>query len=184
MHDVEVIERPEAARAALDPTRARLLRELATPHSAASLAAKLGIPRQKLNYHLRQLEAHGLVELHDTRTHGGLTERVLAATAEAFFVDPALGGGEIGGDRLSARYLIAVAARAVREVGRLARHGPVATLTIDTEIGFATPQDRAAFADELTAAITQLAAKYHHDDGRPHRLVVAAHPLPEEDDSA
>jgi DNA-binding transcriptional ArsR family regulator len=185
MHDVEVIERPEAARAALDPTRGRLLRELATPHSAASLAAKLGIPRQKLNYHLRQLEAHGLVELHDTRAHGGLTERVLAATAAAFFVDPALGGGEHSArdDRLSARYLIAVAARAVREVGRLARRGPVATLTIDTEIGFASPDDRAAFADELTAAITQLAAKYHHDDGRAHRLVVASHPLPEEDES-
>lgn len=182
MLDVEVIESAAAARSALDPTRARLLRELATPQSAAMLGAKLGIPRQKLNYHLRQLEAHGLVELHDTRTHGGLTERVLAATAAAFFVDPALGGGEItAGDRLSARYLVAVAARAIREVGKLARRGPVATLTIDTEIGFATPADRAAFADELAAAVTQLAAKYHHDDGRAHRLVVAAHPLPEED---
>jgi DNA-binding transcriptional ArsR family regulator len=199
MLEVEVIEGAEAARSALDPTRARLLRELATPHSAASLAAKLGIPRQKLNYHLRQLEAHGLVELHDTRTHGGLTERVLAATAAAFFVDPALGGDARAGnavaggagarpdaaaDHLSARYLIAVAARAVREVGRLARRGPVATLTIDTTIGFATPDDRAAFADELTAAVTQLAAKYHHDDGRAHRLVIAAHPLPEEDETA
>jgi DNA-binding transcriptional ArsR family regulator len=206
MLDVEVIESAEAARSALDPTRARLLRELATPHSAASLAAKLGIPRQKLNYHLRQLEAHGLVELHDTRPHGGLTERVLAATAEAFFVDPALGGGAVAagrdavaaeggavaaagvpadaGDRLSARYLIAVAARTVREVGRLARRGPVATLTIDTEIGFASPQDRVAFADELTATVTRLAAKYHDDDGRGHRLVVAAHPLPEEDPAA
>jgi DNA-binding transcriptional ArsR family regulator len=185
MHDVEVIESASAARSALDPTRSRLLRELATPQSAAMLGAKLGIPRQKLNYHLRQLEAHGLVELHDTRAHGGLTERVLAATAAAFFVDPALGGGDAArDDRLSARYLIAVAARAVREVGRLARRGPVATLTIDTTIGFATPGDRAAFADELTAAVTELAAKYHHDDGRAHRLVVAAHPLPEEDDSA
>jgi len=183
MLDVEVIESPAAAITALDPIRSRLLRELATPHSAASLAARLGIPRQKLNYHLRQLEAHGLVELHDTRAHGGLTERVLTATAAAFFVDPALGGGDPASreDRLSARYLIAVAARAIREVGKLARRGPVATLTIDTEIGFATPADRAAFADELTAAVTQLAAKYHHDDGRAHRLVVAAHPLPEED---
>jgi DNA-binding transcriptional ArsR family regulator len=182
MLDVEVIESAEAARSALDPTRARLLRELATPHSAASLAAKLGIPRQKLNYHLRQLEAHGLVELHDTRAHGGITERVLTASASAYVLDP--GAPPAGDDRLSARYLIAVAARAVREVGRLARRGPVATLTIDSEIGFATPADRVAFAAELAAAVTELAAKYHHDDGRAHRLVVAAHPLPEEDDSA
>jgi DNA-binding transcriptional ArsR family regulator len=179
MHDVEVIEDAEAARAALDPVRARLLQELAMPQSAAMLAARLDIPRQKVNYHLRRLEAHGLVVLHEERAHGGITERVLSATANAYVLDP--GAPPPGADRLSARYLIAVAARAVREVGRLARRGPVATLTLDTEIAFATPSDRAAFADELTAAVASLAAKYHHDDGRPHRLVVAAHPLPEED---
>src|SRR5215813_12000540 len=101
MLDVEVIDSPAAAIAALDPIRARLLRELATPRSAAMLAATLGIPRQKLNYHLRQLEAHGLVTLHEERAHGGLTERVLAATAQAYAIDPGI--GEPGGDRLSAR---------------------------------------------------------------------------------
>ena len=54
------------------------------------------------------------------------------------------------------------------------------TLTIDTQIGFRSAADRAAFADDLTAAVLDLAGRYHHDDGRPHRLVVAAHPLPEE----
>ena len=54
------------------------------------------------------------------------------------------------------------------------------TFTSDTRIGFASAAARAAFADELTAAVLDLAARYHHDDGRPHRLVVAAHPLPEE----
>jgi DNA-binding transcriptional ArsR family regulator len=180
MHDVEVIEDAGAAITALDPMRARLLAELATPQSAAMLAARLGVPRQKLNYHLRRLEAHGLVALAEERAHGGITERVLAATARSYVLDPQAEAP--AGDRLSARYLIAVAARAVREVGRLARRGPVATLTLDTEIGFATPQDRAAFAEELTAAVTRLAAKYHHDGGRPHRLVVAAHPIPKEDE--
>ena len=52
------------------------------------------------------------------------------------------------------------------------------TLAIDTEIRFRSAEDRAAFADELTAAVLELAARYHHDDGRPHRLVVAAHPTP------
>jgi hypothetical protein len=28
--------------------------------------------------------------------------------------------------------------------------------------------------------VLDLAARYHHDDGRPHRLVVAAHPRPSE----
>jgi DNA-binding transcriptional ArsR family regulator len=180
MREIEVIEDAGAAVTALDPMRARLLAELAQPHSAATLAAKLGVPRQKVNYHLRRLEAHGLVALDHERTHGGLTERVLAASAKAYVLAPRAEAPS--GDRLSARYLIAVTARAVREVGRLARRGPVATLTIDTEIGFATPRDRAAFADELTAALTQLVAKYHHDDGRVHRLVVAAHPIPKEDE--
>src|SRR5882757_4665735 len=121
MHDVEVIEDAEAARASLDPTRARLLAELATPQSAAMLAKTLGIPRQKLNYHLRRLEAHGLVALAEERAHGGITERVLAATARSYVLDP--GADPPAGDRLSARYLIAGAARLVREVGRLA-HEP------------------------------------------------------------
>jgi hypothetical protein len=46
--------------------------------------------------------------------------------------------------------------------------------------GCASAEDRAAFAEELTAAVVELAAKYHHDDGRMHRLVVAAHPKPKE----
>ena len=183
MPDVEVIEDARAAIVALDPLRARLLAELTRrPQSAAALAVLTGVPRQKVNYHLRLLEAHGLVALAEERAHGGLTERVLTATAPAFFVDPAaLSAGPPAADRLSARYLIALAARVVREVGRLARRGPVATLAIDTEIGFASPQDRAAFTDELAAAVTGLVSKYHHDDGRPHRLVVAAHPIPKED---
>ena len=57
MQDVEVIESAEAAAAALDPARARLLGELAVPASAAGLAARVGIARQKVNYHLKELEA-------------------------------------------------------------------------------------------------------------------------------
>jgi DNA-binding transcriptional ArsR family regulator len=190
MLDVEVIDDPAAAVVALDPVRARLLAELAEPASAAALAKRVGIPRQKLNYHLRILEAHGLVEIAEERKHGGITERVLPATAHAYGVSPgALGDAQVdpakSADRLSARYLIALAARLVREVGTLARRADetdkrLPTLALDTEIGFATPADRAAFTDELAQTITALAAKYHHDDGRPHRLVVAAHPTPQE----
>ena len=89
MLDVEVIEDPAAAAVALDPVRARLLAELAEPASAAALAARVGLPRQKVNYHLRTLEAHGLVELADERRWGGLTERLLVATAASYVVSPA-----------------------------------------------------------------------------------------------
>ena len=45
--DVEVIEDPAAAVVALDPVRARLLAELAEPASAATLAARLGLPARR-----------------------------------------------------------------------------------------------------------------------------------------
>lgn len=190
MHDVEVIEGGEAAAAALDPVRARLLRELAVPASAAGLAARVGISRQKVNYHLRTLEAHGLVELSEERKHGGITERVLQASATSYVVSPAAVSAsaadpDTNHDHLSAGYLIALAGRVVREVGAMTRRAGVSgtrvpTLTIDTQVGFRSAEDRAAFADELTATVLDLAARYHHDDGRPHRLVIAAHPRPEE----
>jgi DNA-binding transcriptional ArsR family regulator len=190
MRDVEVIEDPAAAAVALDPIRARLLAELVEPASAAALATRVGIARQKVNYHLRALEAHGLVELAEVRTWGGITERRLRATAATYVVSPAALREDAvdpdrAADRLSARYLVAVAGRLVREVGALAGRAEaigqrLPTMAIDTEIRFRSAEDRAAFADELTAAVLELAARYHHDDGRPHRVVVAAHPKPEE----
>ena len=56
----------------------------------------------------------------------------------------------------------------------------VATFALDTEIRFAGAAARAAFADELTRAVTALVSKHHVAEGSPHRLVVAAHPIPKE----
>ena len=189
--DVEVIDDPAAAAAALDPVKSRLLGELSEPASAAALATRLGIPRQKLNYHLRSLEDHGQVRVAEKRQWGGLTERLLIATAASYVVSPsALGpvASDPGrrADRLSAGYLISLAARVVREVSQLVRRAKeadkrLATLAIDTEIRFRSPADRAAFSDELAGAVTQLVSRYHDPTapgGRAHRLVVVAHPLP------
>lgn len=192
MLDVEVIEEPAAAAAALDPVRASILSALVEPGSATTVATALDLPRQKVNYHLRTLEQHGLVELIEERPRRGLTERVVRATARGYVVSPGAlgrsGADPARTDRLSTRYLIAVAARLVREVGLLARRADAAgrrlpTLTIDTEIRFASAAQRAAFTAELTRAVTALAADYHDEtaaSGRWHRLVVAAHPKPGE----
>jgi DNA-binding transcriptional ArsR family regulator len=196
MVDVEVIDEPAAAVVALDPVRARLLAELAEPGSAATLANRLGLPRQKVNYHLRTLEEHGLVRLAEERRWGGLTERLLVATATSYVVSPAALGEAAtdpakSQDRLSARYLIALAARMVREVGLLARRAEsnrqrLATLALDSEISFRSAAERAAFAEELTATVTRLVARYHDASAlgsRAHRLVVAAHPVPDPKDT-
>jgi DNA-binding transcriptional ArsR family regulator len=189
MLDVAVIDDAAAAEASLDPMRARLLAELAEPASAAGLAARLDLPRQKVNYHLKTLERHGLVELTEERKRGNLTERVMRATAAAYVISPATlprlePDPSRAPDQLSARWLVALAARTVREVGELMRRAAgakqrVATYAVDAEIRFASAADRAAFAAELTETVTRLVAAYHAGDeteGRDHRLVVALHP--------
>jgi len=195
MLDIQVIDDPAAATVALEPMRSRLLSEMAIPASAATLAARVGLARQKVNYHLRALEAHGLVRLAQERKWGGLTERLLVATAASYVVSPgALGPVAVDPsrdvDRLSASYLIALGARVVREVGDLVRRAKeagkrLATLSIDTEVRFRSATDRAAFTSELTEAVTKLVSKYHDESapgGRAHRLVIVAHPLPEKPD--
>lgn len=191
MLDVEVIEDPAAAVVALDPVRARLLAELVEPASASAVAGRLGLPRQKVNYHLRALEAHGLVHPVGERRWGGLTERVLAASAASYVVSPAAMGAAASdparaADRLSARYLVALAARVVREVAALVRVAERAgkrlpTLAVDTEVRFRSAAERADFTRELAATVTELVARYHDPaapGGRAHRLLVAAHPIP------
>ena len=126
MIDVEVIENPAAATVALDPVRSVLLAELSEPASASQLALRVGIARQKVNYHLHALEKHGLVQLAQERMWGGLTERLLVATAFSYVVSAsALGPVAVDPsreiDRLSASYLIALGARVVHEVGDLVR---------------------------------------------------------------
>jgi DNA-binding transcriptional ArsR family regulator len=189
MLDVAVIEDPAAAEASLDPVRARLLSALSEPGSATTLAARAGLSRQQANYHLRALERHGLVELVEERRKGNCTERVLRATAASFVISPTALADvapdpERAPDQLSARWLLALAARLVREVGELitratAARKPLATFAIDSEIRFASAADRAAFAAELSDAVTGLVGKYHDETatgGRKHRLIVAVHP--------
>ena len=77
----------------------------------------------------------------------------------------------------------------VREVGALVRRAKtedkrLATLSVDTQVRFRSPKERAAFTEELSGAIAALVSKYHDDSapgGRAHRLVLVAHPLPHTD---
>ncbi|HKE81357.1 MAG TPA: helix-turn-helix domain-containing protein [Solirubrobacteraceae bacterium] len=189
MHDVATIDDPAAAEASLDPVRARLLAALAEPGSATTLAAEIGLSRQKVNYHLRALERHGLVELVEERRKGNMTERVLQATAASYVISPAALSAvapdpDRSPDQRSARWLLALSGRLVREVGELiagatAARKRLATFAIDTEVRFASAADRAKFAEEITTAVTGLVAKYHDEGaegGRRHRLIVALHP--------
>jgi hypothetical protein len=118
-----------------------------------------------------------------------MIERVMGATASSYVISPATFAAfapdpDRAPDQLSALWILALAARLVKEMGELiarARraHRPLATFAIDTEVRFGSASDRARFAAELADAIDGLASKYHDEratGGRRHRLIVALHP--------
>jgi DNA-binding transcriptional ArsR family regulator len=180
-----------AARAAamLHPLRLRILAALREPGSATTLATALGLPRQKVNYHLRALEKHDLVDLVEERRRGNCTERVLRARARSFVLSPRAVGAlaadpaEIE-DRFSSAYLTALLGRALEDVGDLRERADragkrLATFSLQTEVRFASPEARAAFTGELAGQVARLAAKYHDesaDGGRRFRFLLGAWP--------
>src|SRR5215207_7289565 len=126
-----------AAAAMLDPTRLAILGRLREPGSAASVAAQLGAPRQRIGYHVRELERVGLVSTVDERAHGGLVERLVQASAAAYVVAPqALGpvapDPSAITDRFSTAYQLAVAARILRDLSELRGRAERARKTVPT----------------------------------------------------
>lgn len=187
---VGVLGGAERLSAVLSPLRRRMLECLEEADSASGLARKLGLPRQKINYHLRKLESAGLVELAEERARRGCTERYLRLTARAFVISPEFLGAlaadpERIRDQHSSAYLVAMAARVVRDVatlraGAAQREQRLATMAMETEISFASPADFKAFTEEVAAEVLRLSAKYHRADlagSRPIRFVAGAHPV-------
>ena len=197
MLDVDVISDPAVAEVALAPMRSRLLAELVTPASASMLAVRVGLPRQKINYHLQALKQHGLVDLVEERAKGNMTERLYQASAASYVISPAAlpavapDPGERG-DHMSAAWLLALGARLVHDLGQLIvgarRAGKrLATFAIDSEIRFADAQSRARFAAELAELTADLVSRYHDESGahgRRHRLVIALHPYVKKETAA
>jgi DNA-binding transcriptional ArsR family regulator len=188
--DIEVLDEPGSAAALLRPLRRRILAELREAGSAASVARRLGVPRQKVNYHLRTLEEQGLVVLVEERRRGNCVERLVRATAKSYFISPqALGSLEAdpseGADAYSASRLISLASRVARDVAALRDHAPRSgagpdTLSLETEVRFRNTAERDAFAVELAEALGRLTAKYHDErvasTARAFRLVVGGYP--------
>lgn len=192
---VDVIDDAERAHVLLHPARLELLENLAEPSSAAALARRLGRPRQRVNYHLRELEGQRLVELVAEHRKGSVVERVYRRTGRGYTISAAVLGRLATSpadvqDRFSSSYQIALASRAVRDLGMLqvaAREADkrLTTLSLDGVVRFASPESRAAFAEELSRAVADLIEKYHDEsapDGREFRLYAGAYPRPLETD--
>jgi len=187
---IQVIQSASSAEKLLKPERLRMLELLAEPGSATRIAKRLTLPRQTVNYHLRELEKEGFVEFVEQRPKGNCLERFLRATARSYVISPqALGalGIDAGGlrDRFSAAYLISAASRAIRDVSILRQRADKAgktlgTLTIETEIYFANAAERHEFTEELADCVARLAMKFHKpkaEEGRSFRLVLGAYPV-------
>ena len=152
----------DTALVALAPIRRRILSALIEPASAAGLAGQLGLPRQNIGYHLNALEAAGLVRLAGERRKRGFTERLFVAARNPV-LDPALlqasphPDAVDAQDRHAADHLIAAASTLVRDVARMrqaadAEGSRLLTLTVEADVGFATPADFDAFTEDVSRA--------------------------------
>ncbi|GAA5042750.1 DNA-binding transcriptional ArsR family regulator [Thermocatellispora tengchongensis] len=181
---VEVVRGEGRLRGGLSPLRRRLLEELREPASASALAERLGEKRQRVNYHLRELEKSGLVELVELRPRRGFTERVVRATARAVVVQPEVAGDleGVSQDRFAVDMLLAAAARTLGDVAAMRERAEAAgkrlvTFTIEADVGFERPADIERFAAELTELVAGLAEKYESGrDRHRYRIVVGGHP--------
>jgi DNA-binding transcriptional ArsR family regulator len=195
MSVLEIVESPERAGVLLDETRLRLVRELAEPDSAAGVARRLNLPRQRVNYHLRELEKAGFLKLVEERRKGNCTERLVRATARSYLVSPgAMGPIEPDPasmrDRFSLPYLVGVAARMISDLATLKRRAAktgrtVSTLTLQVDVRFASSADRDAFGEDVAGEIARLVREYHNDsdpDGRVHRMMIGVYPAVTEDE--
>jgi DNA-binding transcriptional ArsR family regulator len=185
MAGVQLLDAPDQVRLALTPIRRRLLQRLREPASATQVAAELGLGRQRVNYHLRALEQAGLLEVVEERQRRGEVERVLAARADAFVIDPAVmsGPGAEVQDRHAAEHLVQTAAGVVRDVTRMQSAAQredkrLLTFTLETEVAFAAPADIERFTERLAAVLAAAAAEFHADGGRRYRVVAGGHPAP------
>ena len=185
MKSVDVVRGGEL-RGGLTSLRREVLEALCEPGSASTLAPRLGESRQRINYHLRELEKAGLVELVEERPRRGFTERVVRATARAVLVEPEVVGdlATATQDRFAADMLIAASTRTAQCVAEMRGKAQAAgkrlvTFTIEADVGFETAADIERFVGELADRVAELAAKYESPRARRrYRVVAGGHPAP------
>lgn len=183
---LDVIEDPARALVLLHPLRRLLLERLVQPASGATLARGLGEPRQRVNYHLRELERAGLVELVEERSHGSVTERVLRRSGQAYAIAPSALGAlgcppPARRERGSVAYQVDLCQRTLGElIPRLAAAKEVSGSSgLELELRVAGPERLAACANELAEAVADVFLQFHERDaadGIDVRLYLGLYP--------
>jgi DNA-binding transcriptional ArsR family regulator len=183
---VHVVEDIGALHVLGHPLRVRILEALREPGSAATVAREVGEARQKVNYHLKELERVGLVAPVGERRSGNFIETLYEAVARSFLVSPRVAWSDPRRvDTLRQQHslerLVMVGGQLERDaislLDRAAFDGEqIASAAVEVDVHFADARDRAAFLDEYLAAVQQLCDRYGNREGLPYRVVMAAHP--------
>jgi predicted ArsR family transcriptional regulator len=183
---IDVVQPAERLRGGMSPLRRSVLEQLKEPASAVGLATRLGASRQRVAYHIRELEKAGLVEVVEERARRGCTERIVRLTARAVVLAPEVIGdlATTGQDRFAADVLLAISARTVNDVAAMRQRADaqgrrLITFAVEADIGFDQPADIERFADRLAESLMGLATEF--DTGRTdhrYRVIVGGHPMP------
>jgi DNA-binding transcriptional ArsR family regulator len=195
----------EPAQAAIllhHPLRLKILAALLEPDSATGVARRMKLPRQTVNYHVRELARARLLARAGRRRRRHLFEQCYVATARGYVLSPELLGKLAAdpaqvADTFSAKYLLGLASKLQSELARSAELAAaagqrLATLSINTELRFTSPEQRAAFTEELQRSFIEVAGRHSSPftkadgsaaEGRPFRLVVGCYPIPPARDS-
>ena len=185
------IRSPRTAAAILaHPMRPRILAHAREPVSASQLARQLGEPRQRVNYHVRQLADAGLLKLWGQVRKRNMVEQRYVATARSYVLTPEVLGEAGPGatdveDVASAAHLVALCARAQSDVASVMESANAAglrvrTMSLQSEIHFESVEQRTEFTRALTEAVTRVIAKHTSPAGRPFRLILGCYPTPGE----
>lgn len=189
----------EAGRAELllHPLRQRILSEAREATTAAEIARRVGLPPQKVNYHVRTLAEAGFLRPAGEGRKRNLVEKRYQASARSYLLLPQVLGamspqGMGEADRFSASALMMLSAVLQRELAvwltqDKATEPSVPTLSLEAELRFESAEQRMAFAGALQEAISEVVAKHTSPardiqgrprPGRPFRLVLGCYPIP------
>ncbi len=199
--ELESIHDPQRATVLMQPLRLRILSLAKSPASATELAGRLRLPRQRVNYHVRELARARFLRRAGQRRKRNLIERCYQASARSYVLAPEVLGPLAADwrqieDTMSAEYLIALGSLVQRELTQVnldaQQQGKrLPTLSVASELRFESAEQRESFVDVLREALVKVIAEHSSPallsdgrpgPGRPYRLVMGCYPLPKEDD--
>jgi len=194
-HELECIADRRRAAALLHPLRLQILNLARRPSSATELGGRLGLPRQRVNYHVRALARAGLLHAAGQRRKRNMIEQQYVASARAYVLAPEILGPLAADwrevqDTASAAYLMALAEQVRSDVGRAwrgaeAEKKPLASLSLKSQFRFESDKQRESFAHALREALVDVIARHSSPNlradgsaasGRPYRLVLTCYP--------